>query len=233
MTRGSTGTAKVLPATHTHLKQIFSYGARALVHYAVRKEDFEVFTGDILNLNFPSIVHTMTKNGKEESYGYSSGTYARVNPMFDRVSLLPRQEEIDQLGSGISKADWEKRFELAYQKALDRNVTATMGVTPVIMAFANTSNESIDKNLAISGSSKLFSARACPKFSSSMRQFSESSLAPRRWWKCTRRPKEFSANNTMTSLTSHPITMPTCSRLKPEKAQRCCMNSSVVNGADS
>ena len=136
MTRGSTGASKVLPATKTHLRQIFTCGARALVHNAVRTGDFDVFSGDILNLNFPSSVHTMTTGGKEETYGYSSGTYARVNPMFERVSLLPRQEEIDKIGSGIGRNDWERRFELAYQKALSRNVTATMGVTPVILAFA-------------------------------------------------------------------------------------------------
>jgi hypothetical protein len=137
MTRGSTGKSKVIPATQTHLKQIFSIGARALVHFAVRKENFDIFSGDILNLNFPSSVHILTTDGKEETYGYSSGTYARVNPMFDQVSLLPRQEEIDALGSGISKVDWERRFELAYQKSLNRNITATMGVTPVIVAYAN------------------------------------------------------------------------------------------------
>jgi hypothetical protein len=136
MTRGSTGKAKVLPATQTHLKQVFTCGARALINYALRKKDFKVFTGEILNLNFPSSVHTMTTDGREVSYGYSSGTYARLNPMFDRVSLLPRQEEIDALGSGIAKTDWERRFELVYQQAYDRNVTATMGVTPVILAFA-------------------------------------------------------------------------------------------------
>jgi hypothetical protein len=136
MTRGSTGKAKVLPATQTHLKQIFTCGARALVHHVLRTRNFDVFAGDILNLNFPSSVHTMTTDGKEFMYGYSSGTYARLNPMFDRVSLLPRQEDIDALGSGISKSDWEKRFELAYRQALGKNVTATMGVTPVIMAFA-------------------------------------------------------------------------------------------------
>jgi hypothetical protein len=136
MTRGSTGRAKVLPATPTHLKQIFTCGARALINYALRKKNFEVFTGDILNLNFPSSVHTMTSDGREVTYGYSSGTYARLNPMFDRVSLIPRQEAIDALGSGIGKTDWEKRFELVYQQALDKSVTATMGVTPVILAFA-------------------------------------------------------------------------------------------------
>jgi hypothetical protein len=136
MTRGSTGNSKVLPATRTHLDQIFSCGARALINYAVRTKDFEVFMGVILNLNFPSSVFKMNSDGKEVSYGYSSGTYARLNPMFDRVSLLPRQEEIDKLGSGIGRKDWDKRFELAYQMARDQNVTATMGVTPVILSFA-------------------------------------------------------------------------------------------------
>ncbi|MFB3889499.1 MAG: GH3 auxin-responsive promoter family protein [Candidatus Bathyarchaeia archaeon] len=136
MTRGSTGKSKVMPATPSHLKQIFSCGARALVHYALRRKDFGVFMGDILNLNFPSSVHTMTTDGKEDTYGYSSGTYARLNPMFDRVSLIPRQEDIDALGAGITREDWEKRFELAYEQALGRNVTATMGVTPVVTAFA-------------------------------------------------------------------------------------------------
>jgi len=136
MTRGSTGPAKVLPATKTHLEQIFSCGARALINHALRKRDFEVLTGKILNLNFPSTVHTMMLGGQTITYGYSSGTYARLNPMFDKVSLLPRQEEIDALGPGITKPEWERRFELAYEQALNENVTAAMGVTPVILSFA-------------------------------------------------------------------------------------------------
>lgn len=136
MTRGSTGKSKVLPATQTHLKQIYSCGARGLINYAVRKNNYQVFLGVILNLNFPSNVHTLDVDGKQVNYGYSSGTYARLNPMFDRVSLLPRQEEIDALGSGVGREDWEKRFELAYQMALNQNVTAAMGVTPVILSFA-------------------------------------------------------------------------------------------------
>jgi hypothetical protein len=136
MTRGSTGNSKILPATQTHLKQIYSCGARAIINFAVKRKQYDVFLGVILNLNFPSNVHTMKVDGEEVNYGYSSGTYARLNPMFDRVSLLPRQEEIDKLGSGIGRRDWEQRFELVYQMAKDQNVTATMGVTPVILSFA-------------------------------------------------------------------------------------------------
>ncbi len=136
MTRGSTGRAKLLPATKTHLELILSCGARAFINYALRKKDTEVLTGKILNLNFPSVVATLNSGGQAVSYGYSSGTYARLNPMLDQSGLVPRQEDIDALGSGITKADWERRFELVYQKALDQNVVATMGVTPVILSWA-------------------------------------------------------------------------------------------------
>jgi hypothetical protein len=136
MTRGSTGSAKVFPTTKTHIEQIFTCGARALVNYAIRKEDFELFFGKILNLNFPSKVHTMIVDGREVTYGYSSGTYARLNPMYNELSLLPKQDDIDALGSGIAHRDWENRFELAYQKTLNEDVVGAMGVTPIILAFA-------------------------------------------------------------------------------------------------
>jgi hypothetical protein len=135
MTRGSTGTAKVMPATRTHLEQVFTCGARALVNYVIKKEDPAILTGKVLNFNLPSNVHKLEVNGHETSYGYSSGTYARLNPAFDRFSLVPRQEEIDAEAPGITKADWERRFELVYKKAYGENVTAAIGVTPVIQSF--------------------------------------------------------------------------------------------------
>jgi hypothetical protein len=146
MTRGSTGPAKVLPATKTHIEQILVCGSRAIINYALRRKEFSLFAGKILNLNFPSNVHTITVNCQTVTYGYSSGTYARLNPMLNEISLLPRQEEIDALGSGISKQDWERRFELVYQKATNENVTAVMGVTPVILAFAKYMRRKHEKN---------------------------------------------------------------------------------------
>jgi hypothetical protein len=136
MTRGSTGPAKVLPATKTHVEQILTCGSRALINHALRNKDYELFDGKIFNLNFPSNVHTITINGQEMTYGYSSGTYAKLIPALEQIQLLPTQENIDALGSGIGKRDWENRFELAYQQALNENVAAAMGVTPVILSFA-------------------------------------------------------------------------------------------------
>jgi len=136
MTRGSTGQAKVLPATKTHLELILSCGARAFVNHVIRKDDTTMLTGKILNLNFPSTVATLDSQGQTVTYGYSSGTYAKLNPMLNQASLVPRQEDIDTQGPGITKTDWKRRFELVYQKALNQNVTATMGVTPVILSWA-------------------------------------------------------------------------------------------------
>jgi len=136
MTRGSTGAAKVLPATKTHLEQILTCGARALVNYVVKKQDLDLLTGKILNLNFPSRVYTVNMGDKTVSYGYSSGTYARLFPSLGSVGLVPLQEEIDALGSGIAKLDWERRFELVCTEALNEEVTGAMGVAPVILSFA-------------------------------------------------------------------------------------------------
>jgi len=136
MTRGSTGTAKLLPATRVHLEQILLCGARAFANHVVKKQDDKLLLGKILNLNFPSRVATMDAGNEKVSYGYSSGTYARFFPSLGDVRLVPLQEEIDALGSGITKPIWEKRFELAYTKALNENITAAMGVAPVILSFA-------------------------------------------------------------------------------------------------
>jgi len=136
MTRGSTGRAKLLPATKTHLELIFSCGARAFVNHALRKNDAAILAGKILNLNFPSTVATLDSMGQAVTYGYSSGTYAKLNPALNQASLVPRQEDIDTLGSGVTKPDWERRFEAVYQKALSENIVAAMGVTPVILSWA-------------------------------------------------------------------------------------------------
>lgn len=137
MTRGSTGPAKVLPATQNHISQILSCGARAIINHALKNNDFDLLTGKVLNLNFPSNVHTICKGGRTMTYGYSSGTYARLIPTLNEITLVPKQEEIDALGGGLGRKSWKERFELAYQKALRENVIAVMGVTPVILSFAH------------------------------------------------------------------------------------------------
>jgi hypothetical protein len=132
MTRGTTGVPKIIPATETHLGQILANGARAITNFALKRDASVLATG-VLNLNFPSEVGVL--KGKQ-TYGYSSGTYARLFPSLGDTGLVPRQEEIDSLGGGISKDDWERRFDLVYEKAKSAPVGSVMGVTPVLLEFA-------------------------------------------------------------------------------------------------
>ena len=132
MTRGTTGNSKVLPTNETHLSQILFAGARAIVNFALKKK-MQVLKKSVLNLNFPSEVFS-TSHG--ELYGYSSGTYAKLHPSLDAANLVPKQEEIDSLGGGIEKKDWEERFALAYERASLYDLGCVIGVTPVLLAFA-------------------------------------------------------------------------------------------------
>jgi hypothetical protein len=58
-----------------------------------------------------------------------------VSPTHFTKSLSTR-EEIDALGGGKTTRDWENRFELAYEKCKDENVTLVGGVAPTAVRFA-------------------------------------------------------------------------------------------------
>ena len=137
MTRGTTGESKFIPMTETDLESRTRCGPRALMSYVVRTNRYDILAGGVLNLNFPSVIGTMTVGDRQVTYGYSSGIYARYNAQRSRLKLVPTQEEIDALGGGISKEDWENRFELAYRRAKDEKVTMIIGVTQVMLQFGH------------------------------------------------------------------------------------------------
>jgi len=147
MTRGTTGKSpKVIPTNETHLSQILFAGARGIVNFALRKNNLGILKRDVLNLNFPSNVSTIiSPDGAKQTYGYSSGTYARLHPSLEAATLIPKQEEIDSLGSGVTRSDWERRFELAYEKANHADVGSVIGVTPVILEFSRFVNRKYHK----------------------------------------------------------------------------------------
>ena len=134
MTRGTTGTPKVLPVTGTHLRQVLGFGARALLNLLERNPGMAA--GKMLNLSFPSRVTALESGVGGQEYGYSSGTYSRLLPSLGDAFLVPIQAEIDALGPGIGRGDWERRFELAYQRARDQEMFGAIGVAPVILSFA-------------------------------------------------------------------------------------------------
>jgi hypothetical protein len=73
---------------------------------------------------------------REVEYGYSSGIYVKHVSAFTPIQSLPAQDDIDALGGGKTVRDWEARFELAYRKCKDENVTLVGGVAPTTLRFA-------------------------------------------------------------------------------------------------
>jgi len=135
ITRGTTkGENKFIPMTPTDMKMRVSAG-RAVVNYALKTKRLDIFQGINLNLNFPSKVGIIKLNDKEIEYGYSSGIYTKYVSRQTPVRSLPTQDEIDALGGGKTMRDWEKRFDLAYQKCSGQNVTLVGGVAPTALQF--------------------------------------------------------------------------------------------------
>ncbi|MBN1810784.1 MAG: GH3 auxin-responsive promoter family protein [Anaerolineae bacterium] len=136
ITRGTTkGESKFIPMTRTDLMMRISAG-RAMMNYVAANDRYDLFEGVNLNLNFPSVVGTVQVGDREVEYGYSSGIYVRHVSAFTPIRSAPTQEEIDALGGSKTVSAWEARFELAYQKCKDENVTLVGGVAPTAVKFA-------------------------------------------------------------------------------------------------
>ena len=135
ITRGTTqGTSKFIPMTPTDMRMRISAG-RAMMNFAASTQRYDLFAGVNLNLNFPSVVGTINVGGRDLEYGYSSGIYTKYVSTFTPIRSSPTQDEIDALGGGKSVRDWERRFELAYEKCKGVNVTLVGGVCPTALRF--------------------------------------------------------------------------------------------------
>lgn len=136
ITRGTTkGESKFIPMTPFDLRMRASAG-RAIMNYVASSGRFDVFAGVNLNLNFPSVVGTVKVGDRDLEYGYSSGIYTKYVSASTAVRSVPTQPEIDALGGGKSVRDWERRFELAYEKCKQESVTLVGGVCPTALRFA-------------------------------------------------------------------------------------------------
>ncbi|HUS93821.1 MAG TPA: GH3 auxin-responsive promoter family protein [Patescibacteria group bacterium] len=136
ITRGTTkGESKFIPMTPTDMRQRVSAG-RAMMNYVADSGQYELLAGVNLNLNFPSVVGTLTIDGREIDYGYSSGIYAKHVAQFTPIHSVPSQEEIDTLGGGKKMSDWTRRFELALKLCRNKDVTLIGGVYQTAVQFA-------------------------------------------------------------------------------------------------
>jgi hypothetical protein len=135
ITRGTVeGESKFIPMTPTDLSMRVSAG-RAMMAYVAATKRFDLFAGVNLNLNFPSVVGTVQVGEKSIDYGYSSGIYTKHVSKFTPIRSVPSQDEIDSLGGGTARSDWDNRFELAIEKCTNENVTLVGGVCQTALEF--------------------------------------------------------------------------------------------------
>jgi hypothetical protein len=135
ITRGTTsGESKFIPMTPTDMAARVSAG-RAMMQYVLSSSRYDLFAGVNLNLNFPSYVGVVTAGERQLSYGYSSGIYTKFVSERTPIRSAPTQDEIDALGGGKTQADWDARFELAYEKCKDENVALVGGVVTTAVLF--------------------------------------------------------------------------------------------------
>ena len=135
ITRGTVkGESKFIPMTPTDLRMRISAG-RAMMAFAAATKRLDLFAGVNLNLNFPSNVGTIRVGDRDLGYGYSSGIYTKHVSKFTPIRSVPAQDDIDALGGGTSRADWDARFELAIQKCRNENVTLVGGVCQTALEF--------------------------------------------------------------------------------------------------
>jgi hypothetical protein len=135
ITRGTMGDdSKFIPMTTTDLRMRVSAG-RAMMNYVATSGRYDLFQGVNLNLNFPSAVGTVQVGDRDVAYGYSSGIYTKFVSERTPIRSVPAQDDIDALGGGKTRRDWDARFELAYQQCTSENVTLVGGVATTAVSF--------------------------------------------------------------------------------------------------
>lgn len=127
---------RAFPLTKLDLDQRLVCQPRALLGFLSRRRGHDLLQPICLNLGLPSRLGVFkTKGGQEIPCGYSSGIYARHLAERGVVQLVPRQEELDALGLGLSPGDWERRFQLVYEKARDKRVDMVSAPAKTLLAF--------------------------------------------------------------------------------------------------
>jgi len=136
-TKGTTGSPKIFPFTPTHAKIFREINLRIIFNYSLSKQNFEWISGYKLNLISSGNIGTIKVGTREMKYGFSVAVAASIieenNPT--ALKVVPTQNEMDSLPKEATKLNWETRYEFAYQKAREKNVTYIMTTPNVVVGF--------------------------------------------------------------------------------------------------
>ncbi|MEA4906681.1 MAG: GH3 auxin-responsive promoter family protein [Anaerolineaceae bacterium] len=136
MTRGSgKNQGRSIPYTRFDLDRWASATQRSILSYVEHSGREDILDGVFLNLSFPSGKGKANPGPRETACGPGAALSTRLALSGLPMGSLPDQAEIDTLGGGKSDRDWEARFELAFQKCKNQNVTLAGGLASVMLDF--------------------------------------------------------------------------------------------------
>jgi hypothetical protein len=139
VTKGTTGERKLFPYISTQDKHHSLAITRIFYDYALLEQNLDWMSGYRLSLNSSGNLGTIKFGDRVMPYGYSIG----VGMLFlDQAGSLPNrvtptQEEIDTIPGESSNKVWEARYELAYQKAHNKNITHIITSHNVLLGFGD------------------------------------------------------------------------------------------------
>jgi acyl-CoA synthetase (AMP-forming)/AMP-acid ligase II len=134
-TKGTTGQPKLFPFTRTHANLIDVLGHRMRSNFSQQINDLTWMSGYRLNV-FPTLrLGTIKVGEKELEYGYSAAVSMKYAIEPKSLKIVPTYEEMDLLPKEPTKENWEKKYEFAYQKARDKDITAFYAMPTIALGF--------------------------------------------------------------------------------------------------
>jgi hypothetical protein len=136
-TKGTTGQPKLFPYTPSHVNLSLDANYRGSFNYSLFKNDFEWLSGYMFNIVPTANLGKIKVGEKELHYGYSMAiTMLYVNAASkSSLKMVPSKEEMDMLPREPSKENWEKRYEMVYQQAREKNVTYFPTMPAIALGF--------------------------------------------------------------------------------------------------
>ena len=137
ITSGTTGPPKVIPIPSYDARLRAEAMSKCMAWYAHRY-GFELAGSACIAPCLPSKVLELELEGRKVSFGYISGINAEIMARYMGLEpfLRPYLEEVNEIGPGTSKADWDRRFRALLSFLEGREVRIAVGAGPALWMFA-------------------------------------------------------------------------------------------------
>ena len=137
ITSGTTGPPKAIPIPGYDARLRAEAMSKCLAWY-VHRHGLDLAGSACIAPCLPSKVLELEIGGREVPFGYISGINAEIMAKYMGLEpfLRPYLEEINEIGPGTSRTDWDKRFRALLAFLEGREVKMAVGAGPALWMFA-------------------------------------------------------------------------------------------------